>query len=339
MTIRLARFQPSLKGEQRPKGFQVEPGSEDLLLVLERYQPSDDEKAIQNNWTVVSQVEDGKVVAEENYRETRFEFYSEGCGNEFIILGLDFPPTGAFDSISSLFQARSGIALNPASQPKPSRSSAKSGANPGRFALNPVSQPKSITFFTERMTLESGITSVVPETRHGIYKFEGNRLTIAFRKGDTPPEKFESKPGMGVTLLVLERSKPAASPKPDEPASGKSRTSSGEAKGQATIDGKADKQSVLSSLREQAVRRAKATCHGQANYAQLDKVWRIGMESKFNTKPLTIDVRGKVYFDEDNFCLDTEEQRKSHRPRSLKEEDRMKPSTVDRNDPKRHKSY
>ena len=36
--------------------------------------------------------------------------------------------------------------------------------------------------------------------------------------------------------------------------------------------------------REQAVRRAKATCHGQANHAQLDKVWRIQMESKFNTK-------------------------------------------------------
>jgi uncharacterized protein (TIGR03067 family) len=56
----------------------------------------------------------------------------------------------------------------------------------------------------------------------GVYKFEGAQLSIAYRAGGPQPETFESKPGSGVTLLVLERPKPAANPKPDEPKSGKS---------------------------------------------------------------------------------------------------------------------
>ena len=48
----------------------------------------------------------------------------------------------------------------------------------------------------------------------GIYKLKENRLTIVYREGDSPPEEFESTPGSGVTLLVLERPKPETSPSP-----------------------------------------------------------------------------------------------------------------------------
>jgi RND family efflux transporter MFP subunit len=41
----------------------------------------------------------------------------------------------------------------------------------------------------------------------GIYEFQGKQLHIAYRPGGPPPEKFESPPGSGVTLMVLERSK------------------------------------------------------------------------------------------------------------------------------------
>jgi hypothetical protein len=49
----------------------------------------------------------------------------------------------------------------------------------------------------------------------GIYKFDGDRLQIAFGKDNQPPEKFESTPDSGITLLVLQKAKP-------KPASGPS---------------------------------------------------------------------------------------------------------------------
>jgi uncharacterized protein (TIGR03067 family) len=216
LTIRFAEFQPSLKSDQRPKGIPVEPGSDDLLLVLERYQPTEEEKAIESDWAVISQVEDGKVIAEEKVRKTRLPFSSGGCGNGFTVFSTDNPSVGAWDRISSLYW--------------------------GRFTLNPGSQPKSITLFNNRIMFQEHNGSTVPETLHGIYKLDGGRLTIAFRKGDAPPEKFESTPGSGVTLLVLERSKPAVGPKPGEPASGKSEAPPGATKSPTTRDGKPDKQ-------------------------------------------------------------------------------------------------
>ena len=47
----------------------------------------------------------------------------------------------------------------------------------------------------------------------GIYKFDAGRLTIAYRFSGVRPDKFESAPGSGVTLVVLERppQPPAAS--------------------------------------------------------------------------------------------------------------------------------
>ena len=44
---------------------------------------------------------------------------------------------------------------------------------------------------------------------HAIYKLNANRLTIAYRIDGPTPEKFESTPGSGVTLLVMEKVKPA----------------------------------------------------------------------------------------------------------------------------------
>jgi uncharacterized protein (TIGR03067 family) len=46
----------------------------------------------------------------------------------------------------------------------------------------------------------------------GIYKFEGERLYIAYCSDRPRPEKFESISGSGVTLLVLEKSKPRIQP-------------------------------------------------------------------------------------------------------------------------------
>ena len=52
----------------------------------------------------------------------------------------------------------------------------------------------------------------------GIYKLDGDRLTLAYHQGEPRPEKFESKPGSGVTLLVLEKKKPAAGVSPSRSA-------------------------------------------------------------------------------------------------------------------------
>jgi len=97
------------------------------------------------------------------------------------------------------------------------------GDNPriaGSFSLDPSKKPKEITIFTS--DIEHG--TLAPWELHGIYDFQGGRLTIAYRKGAPPPEKFESTPGSGVTLLVLERQKPQAGPKPNEPTSGNGQT-------------------------------------------------------------------------------------------------------------------
>ena len=74
LTIRLAQYLSSVQGDQRPKGFALGPGSADVLLTLERYEPSEDEKALQNDWAVVGQVMDGKAVAENDFRDTRIRF-------------------------------------------------------------------------------------------------------------------------------------------------------------------------------------------------------------------------------------------------------------------------
>ena len=61
LTICFDYCPPPMK-TQRPKSLAVEPGSADVLLVLERYQLTVDEKAIEGDWTAVSQIKDGKPI-------------------------------------------------------------------------------------------------------------------------------------------------------------------------------------------------------------------------------------------------------------------------------------
>ena len=69
------------------------------------------------------------------------------------------------------------------------------------FYLDPTREPKKIT-------LLSG--DLHPENMYGIYRLDGDKLHIAYRKQGPPPEKFESTSGSGVTLLVLQRLKTPA---------------------------------------------------------------------------------------------------------------------------------
>ena len=78
------------------------------------------------------------------------------------------------------------------------------------YILDSAKQPKGITLSEFRWRDEKG--NVKKQEFPGIYKLDGDRLTIAYRLGGPRPEKFESVPGSGVTLLVLERPKPAAEP-------------------------------------------------------------------------------------------------------------------------------
>lgn len=66
-----------------------------------------------------------------------------------------------------------------------------------QYVIDPTLQPKSI-----QMTVSVGMKGQV-DRYAGIYKLDGDRLVIAFRKNGPAPETFESKPGSGVTLLTL----------------------------------------------------------------------------------------------------------------------------------------
>ncbi len=68
-----------------------------------------------------------------------------------------------------------------------------------RFALEERKEPKRIA-----------IRASNGDELLGIYKLDGERLTIASREGGPRPDEFESTPGSGVTLLVLERAKPGS---------------------------------------------------------------------------------------------------------------------------------
>jgi len=82
----------------------------------------------------------------------------------------------------------------------PDFSSVEGFPTPTPFLLDATRQPKRI------MLLNPGLSGTQDD--NGIYQLEGDHLTIARRPGSPPPEKFESTPGSGVTLLVLERPKP-----------------------------------------------------------------------------------------------------------------------------------
>ena len=197
LTMRLARFLRTVQGNQRPSGVEGKPASGDVVLSLERYRPSKEERAFLGNWAVAGLIEDGKAADEQRLRSMKatFDTYFY-CGDR--------------DAMARLML--------------------------GVWRLDAGRQPKTITLFqvittaqTEQFVgiykLETNrLTSIpldgnnLPETLKSkrVYKHDADRLTIAFRKGDKPPEKFESKPGSGVTLLTLER--PKARPTSDKNA-------------------------------------------------------------------------------------------------------------------------
>ena len=189
LKICLAKYQPSSTTEQRPKGFEIEPNSRDVLLVLERRRVSKDEIAIQGQWMVASQIDDGEPRPE--YAEQRACTFDD-----------DFIRNGVVRHVTD-----------------PTHGKGRIYANYWRYVLDPAAKPKKITIDAPPFGVEPGRKTDLL----GIYKFDGDRLTIAYRQGGPRPEKFESTPGSGVTLLVLEKPKPAAGPKPDEPKTGESQ--------------------------------------------------------------------------------------------------------------------
>ena len=94
--------------------------------------------------------------------------------------------------------------------------------------MEPATEPKTITILRP---LKFGEFKPTGQNLFGIYKFDGDRLVVAYREGGPRPDTFESNPGSGVTLLVLEKPKPPASQKPVESKSGNSQTPSGATKG------------------------------------------------------------------------------------------------------------
>lgn len=171
MKICLRRYLPTLRTPQRPERFAAEPDSRDILFVLERHRPSMDERLLQGNqvwgslWAVVSQIEDGKPLSEETLHGRHCRF----ARWQFDISDID---------TEGVSRARTF----------------------GLFILDAAKQPKEITIYAQEVDKRWGRQDLL-----GIYKLDGDRLTIAYRQNGPRPEKFESKPGSGVTLLVLRR--------------------------------------------------------------------------------------------------------------------------------------
>ncbi|MHB9049417.1 MAG: TIGR03067 domain-containing protein [Pirellulales bacterium] len=172
---------PALDKQQRPSRFDRAAG--DALIVLDRYRPSEDEKALRSQrWQYVSQTVDGPTIAEAKPRETVEKSLYFTSGNVFV--GSSFPFAAESDLLG------------------------------GTYVLDSAKKPRTITLFAR--FLRAGTLAETEAELAGIYKLEGNRLTIAYRKDGPPPEKFESTPGSGVTLLVLRGENQARIAKPAE---------------------------------------------------------------------------------------------------------------------------
>lgn len=77
----------------------------------------------------------------------------------------------------------------------------KAQAAEGGFTVNADKTPATIDMMPGRGQYEG-------KTLQGIYKVEGDTLTIAFAQtGKDRPTAFESKPGSGVVLVVHKRAK------------------------------------------------------------------------------------------------------------------------------------
>ena len=177
MRICLARYHSSVAGNQRPASFSADPASGAVLFVLERDRPSADgiadKTAIEDYWNVAAEIEDGKAVPEE-------KLLDRWCSFGDLAVGISDKTADGF-SQEVLY---------------------------GQYFLDAAKQPKTI-----KITTYLDPETEKPQKREylGIYKLEGDRLQIAYRQGGPAPEKFESLPGSGVTLLVLQR------PRPEQP--------------------------------------------------------------------------------------------------------------------------
>ncbi len=217
LKICVAQYLPSLKSDQRPKSFAVDPQSADSLFVLERHRVSADEEAIDGRWTVAAQVDDGKPASAEKLRGKECLFVDQFMGMIDNSAGSRGMPGWPWLL----------CVLDTAKQPK-------------RIVLSGFESDKIGSYRRD----ENG--NLKKRELLGIYKFEGERLTIAFRKGDAPPEKFESKPGSDVTLLVLERPEAGSQSKAGRTRQRQGPGTAGRNEEPEAVDGKPDKQSVLS---------------------------------------------------------------------------------------------
>jgi HlyD family secretion protein len=174
LKIHLTEFLPAVESQPHPHGFSVDRDSGDILLVLERHRPAGDEKAMQGDWAVVSEIENGKPMPEEDRRVRRWRFLNDRVSQ--------------YEDNAS----RPAIATDVL-------------AFANWYCLDAEKRPKTIRF-AARSHGQPGMPAVAHQC--GIYKFEGDRLVIACRDGNKPPENFEAKAGSGVTLSVLEKAKP-----------------------------------------------------------------------------------------------------------------------------------
>ena len=198
LTIRLTRFLPDHQpNDLRPKSFALEPDSEDAVFTLRRLRPTADEKALSGKWKVIGAYEDGKRLESPIKMEVKENWKSEKTTKEFSLPTEMFFKTDSNDCLLE-FKIRSSFA-NELSH----------------YQVDSNREPKQIIFFTrcKKLTLASAedflpsvrMSPVTPDEYHGIFKIDGDRLTIALRKDGPAPDKFESTPGSGVTLLELKR--------------------------------------------------------------------------------------------------------------------------------------
>ncbi len=177
LTISLNEYVPAIRTEQRPSGFGRTNG--DAVLVLERYQLSAGEAALKGRWTVTSHIEEGETSRRPMSRQ-----------GESLTLGA----SGVLYADVLLDKEKYAILG-------------------GTYLVGPDKEPRTITFFSTLQPVRSNLPFIADAKLAAIYKLDNDRLSIAFRHGGPRPEKFESTPDSGVTLLVLERGelKPAAS--------------------------------------------------------------------------------------------------------------------------------
>jgi uncharacterized protein (TIGR03067 family) len=170
LNICLTRYEPSVKSDQRPKTLTIDANSGNTLFVLQRYRLSEDEQAMQGNSSITTWLDNGQPVPQRTSDSPMGRHYSFWGNTAYPFIDVHI------DS-----HRYSGVP----------------------YVLEPSKQPKAITISEYNAFVSP------PEKREWleIYGIEGNNLTIAYRQNGPRPEKFESTPGSGVTLLVLEKPK------------------------------------------------------------------------------------------------------------------------------------